>query len=51
MLNGHLGTEFKVGTEMKTTIMIIREVGVEIDMTIDQFNRGVRNLGPNPILG
>ena len=47
MLNGLLGTEVKVGTEMKITIMIIRDVGVEIDMTIDPFNRGEKNLGPN----
>ena len=47
MLNGHLGTEVKVGTEMKITIMIIQEVGVEIDMTINPFSRGEKNLGPD----
>ena len=47
MLNGLLETEVKVGTEMKITIMIIQEVGVEIDMIIDPFNREEKNLGPN----
>ena len=47
MPNGLLGTEVKVGIEMKTTIMIIQEVGVEIDMIIDPFNREEKNLGPN----
>ena len=32
---------------MKTTIMIILEVGVEIDMIIDPPNREEKNLGPN----
>ena len=40
-------TKVKVGIEMKTTIMIIQEVGVEIDMIIDQFNREEKNLGPD----
>ena len=35
MPNGLLETEVKVGIEMKITIMIIQEVGVEIDMIID----------------
>ena len=39
MLNGLLETEVKVGIEMKITIMIIQEVGVEIDMIIDPFSR------------
>ena len=47
MPNGCLETEVKVGIEMKTTIMIIQEVGVEIDMIIDPFNREEKNLGPN----
>ena len=47
MLNGLLETEVKVGIEMKVTIMIIQEVGVEIDMIIDPFNREEKNLGPN----
>ena len=51
MPNGLLGTEVRVGIEMKTTIITIQEVGVEIDMTTEQFNRGERNLGPDPILG
>ena len=47
MPNGLLETEVKVGIEMKTTIMIIQEVGVEIDMIIDPFNREEKNLGPD----
>ena len=39
MPNGLLGTEVKVGIEIKITIMIIQEVGVEIDMIIDPFSR------------
>ena len=38
MPNGLLETEVKVEIEMKITIMIIQEVGVEIDMIIDPFN-------------
>ena len=45
--NGLLETEVKVGIEMKITIIIIQEVGVEIDMIIDPFNREEKNLGPN----
>ena len=37
----------QVGIEMKTTIMTIQEVGVEIDMIIDLFNREDKNLGPD----
>ena len=47
MPNGLLGTEVIVGIEMKITIMIIQEVGVEIDMIIDLFSREEKNLGPN----
>ena len=47
MPNGLFETEVKVGIEMKITIMIIQEVGVEIDMIIDQFNKEEKNLGPN----
>ena len=47
MPNGLLETEVKVGIEMKITIMIIQEVGVEIDMIIDPFNREEKNLGPD----
>ena len=47
MPNGLLETEVKVGIEMKTTIMTIQEVEVEIDMIIDPFNKEGKNLGPN----
>ena len=47
MCNGLLETEVKVGIVMKITIMIIQEVGVEIDMIIDPFNREEKNLGPD----
>ena len=47
MPNGLLETEVKVGIEMKITIMIIQEVGVEIDMIIDPFNREEKNLDPD----
>ena len=47
MPKGLLGTEFKVGIEMKITIMIIQEVGVEIDMIIDPFSREEKDLGPD----
>ena len=47
MLNGLLETEVKVVIEMKITIMIIQEVGVEVDMIIDPFNREEKNLGPD----
>ena len=47
MTNGILGTEFKVGIEMKATIMTIQEVGVDIDMKVDPFNREEKNPGPN----
>ena len=47
MPNGLLEMEVKVGIEMKTTIIIIQEVGVEIGMIIDPFNREEKNLGPN----
>ena len=45
--SGLLGTEVKVGVEMKTTIITVQEVGVEIDMIIGPFNREEKNLGPN----
>ena len=47
MPNGLLGTEVIVGIEMKITIMIIQEVGVEIDMIIDPFSREEKNVGHN----
>ena len=46
MPNGLLETEVKVEIEMKITIMIIQEVGVEIDMIKDLFNREEKSLGP-----
>ena len=49
MLNGLLETEVKVGIEMKITIMIIQEVGVEIDIIIDPFNGEEKNLGTDLI--
>ena len=51
MPHGLLGTEVKVGREMKITIMTIQEVGVGIDMIIDPFNREGKNLIPNLTLG
>ena len=51
MPSGLLGTEVKVGIEMKVTIMTIQEVGVEIYMIIDPFNREGKNPGPNLTLG
>ena len=47
MPNGLLETEVKVRIEMKITIMIIQEVGVEIDMIIDLFKREEKSLGPD----
>ena len=47
MPNGLLETEVKVGIEMKTTILIIQEVGIEIDMIINPFNGEEKNLGPD----
>ena len=47
MPNGLLGTEVKAGIEMKTTIMIIQEARVEIEMIIDPFSREEKNLGPD----
>ena len=47
MPNGLLETEVKIGIEIKITIVIIREVGVEIDMIIDPFNREEKSPGPD----
>ena len=47
MPNELLGTEVKAGIEMKTTILTIQEVGVEIDMIIDPFSKEEKNLGPD----
>ena len=51
MLSGLSETEVKVGIEMKITVMIVQELGVEIDMIIELFNRKEKNLGPNLTLG
>ena len=51
MPNGLLETEVKVEIEMKITIMIIQEVGVEIDMIIDPFNKEKKSLGPDQTPG
>ena len=47
MPNGLLETEVKVGIKMKTTVMNIQEVEVEIDMIIDPTNGEKKSLGPN----
>ena len=47
MPNGLIETEVKVGIEMKIAIMIIQQVGVEIDMIKDPFNREEKSLDPN----
>ena len=47
MPNGNLETEVKVGIKMKITIMIIQEVGVEIDILIDPFNREEKRPDPD----
>ena len=47
MPNGLIGTEVRVGIEMKIIVMTIQEVGVEIDMIVDPFNREERNPGPD----
>ena len=39
--------QVKGGIEMIITIMIIQEVGGEIDMIIDPFNREEKSLGPD----
>ena len=49
MPNGLLETEVKVGIEMKTTIMTIQEVEVEIDMTIDRPAQHRREESRSPI--
>ena len=51
MPNELIRTEVKVGIEMKITIMIIQEVGVEIDMIIGPFSKEEENLGPDLTLG
>ena len=47
MPNRLIGTEVRVGIETKIIIMTIQEVGVEIGMMVDPFNKEERNPGPN----
>ena len=47
MPNGLLGTEVKVGIEMKIIIMTILEVGVEIEIIADLSQGEEKSLGPN----
>ena len=51
MPNGLLGTEVKVGIEMKTIIMTILEVGVEVGTIVDLSHGEEKSLGPNLTLG
>ena len=52
VLNGHLGTEVKVGIELEITIMTIREVEVEIDIMTGLLSlMEEMNLDPGPTLG
>ena len=46
MPNGLLGTEVKVGIEMKTIITIL-EVGVEIETIVDLSQGEEKSLGPD----
>ena len=47
MPNRHLGTEVKVGIEMKIIIMTILDVGVEIETIADLFQGEEKSLGPD----
>ena len=47
MPNGLLGTEIKVGIEMKIIVMTILEVGVEIETIADMFQGEEKSLGPD----
>ena len=47
MPNGPLGTEVKVGIEMKIIITTIPEVGVEVETIVDLSQGEEKNLGPN----
>ena len=47
MPNGLLGTEVKVGIEMKIITMTILEVGVEIEIIADLSQGEEKSLGPN----
>ena len=51
MPNGLLGTEVKVGIEMKIIILTILEVGVEIETIVDLSQGEEKSLGPNPTPG
>ena len=51
MPNGLLGTEVRVGIEMKIIIMTILEVGVEIETIADLSQGEEKSLGPNPTPG
>ena len=51
MANGLIEIEVRVGIEMRIIAMTILEVGVEIGMIIDPFNREEHNPGPNLTLG
>ena len=51
MPNGPLGTEVKVGIEMKTIIMTILEVGVEIETIVDLSQGEKKSLGHDLTLG
>ena len=51
MPNGLLGTEVKVGIEMKIITMTILEVGVEIETIADLSQGEEKSLGPNPTPG
>ena len=47
MPNGLLGTEVKAGIEMKTIIMTILEVGIEIGTIVDLSQGEEKSIGPN----
>ena len=47
MPNGLLGTEVKVGIDMKIIKMTILEVGVEIEIIADLSQGEEKSLGPN----
>ena len=51
MPNGLIGIEVRVGIETKIIIMTILEVGVEVGMIVDPFNRDEKNPGPDLTLG
>ena len=51
MPNGLLGTEVKVGIEMKIITMTILEVGVEIETIVDLSQGEGKSLGTSPTPG